>query len=149
MVDITQLRSLNDVFTNVMRQIFLTPVSSDENQNEVTWAQRKILLMIENAGPQKMSEIARQISVTMSGATAVVDKMVKTGLVVREFDPNDRRVVLIALSDQGREVMQDCVKMQERCFEAVLDRLSPAKQDELMANFKRIHELLKEIETTE
>lgn len=36
MVDITQLRSLNDVFTNLMRQIFLTPVSSDDDQNEVT-----------------------------------------------------------------------------------------------------------------
>lgn len=105
--------------------------------------------MIENAGPQKMSEIARQISVTMSGATAVVDKMVKTGLVVREFDPNDRRVVLVALSDQGRDTMQNCVRMQERCFEAVLDRLPPAKQDELLANFKRIHELLQEMETTD
>ena len=149
MVDLTQLRSLNEVFTNVMRQIFLTPVSSDENQNEVTWAQRKILLLIEANGPQKMSDIARQISVTMSGATAVVDKMVKTGLVTRQYDPNDRRVVLIALSDEGRSVMQNCVRMQERCFEAVMDRLPSHKQEELLSHFNRIHELLREMETTE
>lgn len=149
MVDINQLRSLNDVFTNVMKQIFLTPVSSNEDQNDVTWAQRKILLLIESGGPQKMSEIARQISVTMSGATAVVDKMVKQGLVTREYDPSDRRVVLIALSDEGREVMQNCVDMQERCFEAVMDRLAPEKRDELLSSFKRIHQLLKEIEIQE
>jgi len=149
MVDISQIRSLNEVFSNVMKQIFLTPMSSDENQNDVTWAQRKILLMIESAGPQKMSEIARQISVTMSGATAVVDKMVKMGLVTREFDPGDRRVVLIALSDEGRRVMEDCVRLQERCFESILDRLEPAKQDELLSSFERIHTLLREIETTD
>ncbi len=149
MVDLKQLRSLNDVFTNVMKQIFLTPISSEENQNDVTWAQRKILLLIESCGSQKMSDIARQISVTMSGATAVVDKMVKSGLVTRELDPHDRRVVLVALSDQGRIVMQDCVRMQERCFEAILDRLSAEKQTDLLDSFQRIHELLEEIQTCE
>ncbi len=147
MVDLKQLRLLNDVFSNVMKQIFLTPASSDENQNDVTWAQRKILLLLDACGPQKMSEIARQISVTMSGATAVVDKMVKGGLVTREFDPHDRRVVLVATSEQGRVVMEDCVKVQERCFEAILDRLTPDKRAELLNSFERIHELLEEIQT--
>lgn len=147
MVNLQQLRSLNDVFSNVMRQIFLTPASSDENQNDVTWAQRKVLLLIESCGPQKMSDIAKQISVTMSGATAVVDKMVKTRLVTREFDPSDRRVVLIALSEEGRATMMESVRVQERCFEAVLDRLAPEKRIELLNNFERIHELLEEIQT--
>lgn len=149
MVDLKQLRSLNDVFSNVMRQIFLTPISSGPDQNDVTWAQRKILLMIESGGPQKMSDIARQISVTMSGATAVVDKMVQAGLVTREFSPADRRVVLIAISDKGREVMVDCVRVQERVFESVLDRLTPEKRDELLQSFERIHRLLREIESPE
>lgn len=149
MVDLKQLRSLNDIFTNVMRQIFLTPVSSDAAQNEITWAHRKILLLVEANGPQKMSDIARQISVTMSGATAVVDKMVQGGLVTRELSPSDRRVVLIALSDRGRSVMRDCIAMQEKCFESVLDRLSPEKQTELLQSFERIYELLKEIQSPE
>lgn len=146
MVDLKQLRSLNDVFTNVMRQIFLTPISSDATQNELTWAHRKILLMIESGGPQKMSAIARQISVTMSGATAVVDKMVQAGLVTRELSPSDRRVVLIAISEKGRALMSDCVARQEKCFESVLDRLSPDKQTELLESFERIHSLLKELQ---
>ncbi len=149
MVNLKQLRSLNDVFSNVMKQIFLTPASSDENQNDVTWAQRKILLLIESCGPQKMSDIAKQISVTMSGATAVVDKMVKTRLVTREFDPTDRRVVLIAMSEVGRATMLESVRVQERCFEAVLDRLAPEKRTELLKHFERIHQLLEEIQTCE
>jgi DNA-binding MarR family transcriptional regulator len=130
-----------------MRQIFLTPMSSGADQNDVTWAQRKILLMVEANGPQKMSDIARQISVTMSGATAVVDKMVHAGLVTRELSPADRRVVLIALSEKGRSVLQDTVRVQEKCFEAVLDRLTPEKREELLGSFERIHTLLSEIQT--
>src|SRR5690606_21290477 len=90
--------------------------------------------------------IARQISVTMSGATAVVDKMVQAGLVTRELSPSDRRVVLIAISDKGRALMSDCVVRQEKCFESVLDRLSPDKQTELLESFERIHALLKELQ---
>lgn len=145
MVDIKQLRSLNDVFSDVMKQIFLTPFSSDPGQNDVTWAQRKILMMIEAKGPQKMSDLARQICVTMSGATAIIDKMVKQGLVTRQFDPGDRRVVLIALSDDGRSVIKDATRVQERVFEDILDRLSPEKRVELLESFTRIHSLLQEL----
>lgn len=145
MVDIKQLRSLNDVFSDVMKQIFLTPFSSDPGQNDVTWAQRKILMMIEAKGPQKMSDLARQICVTMSGATAIIDKMVKQGLVTRQFDPGDRRVVLIALSDDGRSVIKDATRVQERVFEDILDRLSPEKRVELLESFTRIHTLLQEL----
>jgi len=149
MVDIEQLRSLNEVFTRVMRQIFLRPIGTCSDQNDVTFAQRKIMVMIDNAGPQKMSDIARQIQVTMSGATAVVDKMVQAGLVTREFSPSDRRVVLIALSEKGREVLRECVKAQEKLFESILDRLAPEKQTELLRSFEQIHTLLQEVVTAD
>jgi DNA-binding MarR family transcriptional regulator len=146
MVDIRQIQSLNEVFTGVMRQIFLNPVSSDPAHNDMTWAQKKILFLIESHGPQKMSDIARQINVTMSGATAVVDKMVRAALVTRESDPDDRRVIRIALSDAGRKMMAECASTQVRCLEQILGKLSDAKRAELLESFERIHALLTEIQ---
>lgn len=147
MVNLEKLRSLNDAFTNMMRQIFLTPASSGEDHNDLTWAQRKIMMTIDACGPQKMSDLARQISVTMSGATAVVDKLVQAELVTRELSPHDRRVVLIELSSKGRKLLAENAKTQERCFEAVLDRLSPEKQEVLLESFERIHGILLELQT--
>ena len=40
-----------------------------------------------------------------SAATAVVDRLVRQGLVVRRDDPSDRRVVRLALSDTGESLV--------------------------------------------
>ena len=146
MVDIKQLQALNDVFTSVMKQIFLTPASSDERHNEMTWAQKKILILLEEYGSLKMSEIARQISVTMPSATAIIEKMVKAELVQRETDPHDRRVIRIVLSGRGRELVAECMKMQAEVFTTILERLDADKRTELLAAFERIRLLLGEVQ---
>lgn len=146
MVDLDKLRSLNDVFTNVISQIFLTPMNSGSEHCDLSWTQRKIMMTIHANGPQKMSEIARQIDVTMSGATAVIDKLVQAGQVSRELSPSDRRVVLVELTDTGRDLLAESMQAQERHFEAVLDRLPADKQAELLESFKRIHTLLLELQ---
>jgi DNA-binding MarR family transcriptional regulator len=146
-IDIKQLQSLNDVFTNVMKQIFLSPASScDVADQEMTVTQKKVLFFLAEQGTQKMSTIARQLGVAMSAATATVDKMVRSELVVREFDPSDRRVIRIALSDKGRQALEAALQAQARCFEEILERLEPHKRTELLQSFTRIHELLSEIQ---
>lgn len=146
MVDIKQLQAMNEAFSQVMKSIFLTPDSSNERNNELTWAQQKILALLDDQGPMKMSDVARQISVTMSNATAIVDKMVRLDLVQREADPNDRRVIRVVASEQGKAVIANCMETQTRCFEQVLKRLSPEKRAKLLASFNTIHELLSELQ---
>ena len=52
-----------------------------------------------------MRELARELDVGESAATAVVDRLVRQGLVVRRDDPSDRRVVRLALSDNGESLV--------------------------------------------
>lgn len=50
-------------------------------------------------------ELARELDVGESAATAVVDRLVRQGLVARRDDPSDRRVVRLALSDSGESLV--------------------------------------------
>ncbi len=52
-----------------------------------------------------MRELAKELEVGESAATAVVDRLVRQGLVVRRDDPADRRVVRLALSDSGESLV--------------------------------------------
>lgn len=52
-----------------------------------------------------MRELAKELDVGESAATAVVDRLVRQGLVVRCDDPSDRRVVRLALSDTGESLV--------------------------------------------
>lgn len=140
-VDIQQLEHLSTVFNEVMTHIFLSP-GSNPSFNELTGAQKKILFFLSIEGPQKMSDIARQVSVTMSGATGIVDRLVKAGLVRRANDPSDRRVILIELTPAGRRIVQEIQKVHERRLEEVLENLDPEQRRELIAAFERIHQIL-------
>ena len=52
-----------------------------------------------------MRELAKELDVGESAATAVVDRLVRQDLVVRHDDPSDRRVVRLSLSAAGEALV--------------------------------------------
>lgn len=68
-------------------------------------------------GSVTMRELARDLDVSESSATAVTDRLVRQGLVERRDDPADRRVVRLALSPTGSALV-------DRLDEAVASKTS-------------------------
>jgi DNA-binding MarR family transcriptional regulator len=54
----------------------------------------------------RMNELAERILYSKSGLTNVVDRMEEAGLVRRIRPENDRRSILVVLTDEGRETME-------------------------------------------
>jgi DNA-binding MarR family transcriptional regulator len=54
-------------------------------------------------GAAPMSELADALGISMAGATGVVDRLVHAGAVARDRSEEDRRLVLVALTDMGRD----------------------------------------------
>lgn len=52
-----------------------------------------------------MSELAEALGTGVSTITGIFDRLVEHGLVVREEDPHDRRVVVGRLTPAGAEVV--------------------------------------------
>jgi len=77
--------------------------------------------------PRTMSEIARELSCDNSNVTGIVDGLEERGLAVRRADESDRRVKLIALTDQGRRIRARLVRALEKP-PAWLSSLSAADQ---------------------
>jgi DNA-binding MarR family transcriptional regulator len=53
----------------------------------------------------RMNELAERILYSKSGFTRVVDRMEEAGLISRVRPENDRRSILIILTDQGRDTI--------------------------------------------
>jgi DNA-binding MarR family transcriptional regulator len=67
-----------------------------------------LLVHLEDApAGLRMNELAERILYSKSGFTRVVDKMEAAGLVRRVRPENDRRSILVLLTDQGRRTMED------------------------------------------
>jgi DNA-binding MarR family transcriptional regulator len=67
----------------------------------------EVLLRISRSewGRMTMSELASGVSLTTGGVTRLADRLEKDGLVQRVSCPSDRRVVWLALTDQGRATL--------------------------------------------
>jgi DNA-binding MarR family transcriptional regulator len=72
-------------------------------------------------GSVTMRELAKDLDVSESSATAVTDRLVRQGLVERQSDPSDRRVVRLALSPEGSTLVER------------LDEAATAKTAEMLA----------------
>jgi DNA-binding MarR family transcriptional regulator len=57
-------------------------------------------------GPCRITVLAAREGVTQPAITVLVNRMVARGWVRRDADPLDGRVVLVAQTDQGREVWE-------------------------------------------
>jgi DNA-binding MarR family transcriptional regulator len=54
----------------------------------------------------RMNELAERILYSKSGFTRVVDRLEEAGLVQRVRPENDRRAILVVLTDEGRTAME-------------------------------------------
>src|SRR5947209_18278382 len=63
-------------------------------ETEVTMSQLKTLMVLYGLGQATMGELADALGTGVSTVTGIVDRLVEHGLVVREEDPRDRRVVV-------------------------------------------------------
>ena len=65
----------------------------------------RMLQYLNQNGPMSMGSIARWMNVGQPTATVVVNRLVERGLVVREHDHRDWRVVLCHLTDMGQRLI--------------------------------------------
>jgi DNA-binding MarR family transcriptional regulator len=72
---------------------------------DLTAGQLRVLLLLYTNGPLRMSDISSSLGVSMATATGVLNRMVERGIVVRESDPNDRRIVLCRVSPEGEKLV--------------------------------------------
>ena len=72
---------------------------------DLTMPQAKTLFYLAD-GPRRMSGISDRLGVGMPSATSMIDRLVSKGLVEREQDPSDRRVVVCSLTGDGRDAVE-------------------------------------------
>ncbi|MBB2942753.1 DNA-binding MarR family transcriptional regulator [Actinoplanes lutulentus] len=95
-----------------------------------------VLATLRRAGkPFQLSPGALAASMMMSsgGTTARLDRLERAGLVARSPDPNDRRGVLVNLTDKGRAIADAAVSAGLAEQQRLIAHLSPRQQTDLSA----------------
>jgi len=96
-------------------------------------AQLDVLRRLRYQGPSPMRRLAEEMNCEASNLTGLVDRLETRRLVERRPDPTDRRVKLLALTDEGEAVSQQTwVAVANRCALTKLTAARRALLDELL-----------------
>jgi len=90
-----------------------------------------------------MGELSRAISVPFSTATRMVSLWVNSGYARRLSDPNDRRVVRIALTDSGRRLHETIENHIAQGIQRILSCLTSEEQTILLTLLGKVASALK------
>jgi DNA-binding MarR family transcriptional regulator len=86
----------------------------------LTIAQMKALFLFEDNNKFSMSELSSLYSVSVSTMTSMVDRLFQNGMLKREQDINDRRIVLVSLTAKGRKVLTKLIDARREVLESFL-----------------------------
>jgi len=99
------------------------------------------LATLERSGPRRLTSLAIQEGVTQPAMTQLIARLQNSGLVCREADPVDGRVVQVRLTDKGREMLARRRAVRAERLAGILARISPEDQAALGAALPAIDAL--------
>ena len=95
-----------------------------------------VMWLLEEHGELPMSRLADLLDVSLSNATGLIDRMEERGLIDRVRVPDDRRVVLVRLTEAGQTVLDEVQIMREDLTQSILERLDDGQLERLHASLQ-------------
>ena len=71
-----------------------------------------------------VSDLSERFDITNAAASQLVDKLVQSGLIQREEDPNDRRAKLLNLTEKGRAFIHQGLEERYRWVDHLAEKLT-------------------------
>jgi DNA-binding MarR family transcriptional regulator len=95
----------------------------NSNLLQLTPADIRTIYRIGQSRRERMTNLARNLRLTVGTLTVTIDRLVEKGFVVRQRIEEDRRVVEVHLSQKGAEVFEEIVRVRRLIVEKLLHKL--------------------------
>ncbi|MGA2477216.1 MAG: MarR family transcriptional regulator [Spirochaetia bacterium] len=93
---------------------------------------RLLVTARDNPGGIRVSDLAGSFNVTASGVTQLVTGLEERGYVARTMDPDDRRGVLVHLTEPGAREAEAIMTTVDAVFSGLVDHLGHEKSRQLL-----------------
>ncbi|MDV3428619.1 MAG: MarR family winged helix-turn-helix transcriptional regulator [Bacillota bacterium] len=91
-----------------------------------------------------MSEVARNLKITTGTLTIAINNLVNKGYVKRKRNEDDRRVVLVSLTQSGKVVFRIHKKFHDDMVKATLEGLNNDEQEVLINSLSKLNKFFRE-----
>ena len=113
-------------------------------KGKITLPQFFVLSHLDKHGESKMNELAKVMDVTTAAATGIVDRLVRYGYIMRAYNPKDRRVINIRLTQKGSDLVKRIGRQRRDVTREVFGKISKEERGNYLAIMLHIRDILTE-----
>ncbi|ADB51717.1 MarR family winged helix-turn-helix transcriptional regulator [Conexibacter woesei] len=107
----------------------------------LSYSQVRALVLLDDAEEATAGQLARAADLTPASVTSLLDQLEHEGMVQRRRSEQDRRLVVVSLTPQGRALLSEKRAIWQRCWQqafADLDDRDVAAAGEAMRRMARM-----------
>ncbi|WP_439692556.1 MarR family winged helix-turn-helix transcriptional regulator [Curtobacterium sp. SP.BCo] len=104
----------------------------------VTVPQFRLIVLVTTLGPTRAGDLAERMAVEPSTLTRNVDRLAAGGWVERRPGAANRREVLVAATDRGRELVEEVSARRSQELAQVLDRVPESERPTVVAGMRAL-----------
>ena len=108
------------------------------NYAELDTKENGIIRAIARLERPRVSDVARELRISMSTASWCIDRLEKKKYLVRHRSDEDRRAVYLTLNRKGKKIVQQFDNIFERLGRAACERLSVSELEAFASMLERI-----------
>ncbi len=138
---------IDDIIALAERETLRVPPMMGEEwlTIDLTMSQFKVLLLVQEEGPLRASEIAAALGVSQAVVTGVTDRLVHRDLIERVGDPHDRRVVICKLTDEGEQLTRRLSRAGMERGRQLLEVMTAEELQQLKETFEMASRVLERV----
>ena len=135
---------LEAILPLIMRTIY--PPREDDPFADLPLMQLRVVRTLA-PGQRSMTELADELRMSASRLTHLVSRLEAVGLIQKRCHPDDRRIKLVELTEEGARHMHTHMRLRSTRAQEILSALSEADRQTLMDSLENLYQQAKGMST--
>jgi DNA-binding MarR family transcriptional regulator len=134
-------------FTEIMSGLMIDQYQKQITELELTIPQAQVLRVLRR-GPMQTGQLAAEMKISAPAITQLTDRLIRKGLIERSAAADDRRCVIVGLSDDGRMLVDRFNRRRQEIFDEALAELSETERKQAVEVLGKVVKALETYESS-
>ncbi|MCY9007374.1 MarR family winged helix-turn-helix transcriptional regulator [Peribacillus frigoritolerans] len=138
-----KLKEFQDLFENIFSKTKTQHNFFPKTKYNLSDGHILILTYLYRVKTCTASDITKYLGITSGGGTVLTDTLLRHNLINRLRLEEDRRVVQLSLSGEGKEIVDQIIENRATAFVKLLHDLEETEIDQMLSVFRKLNKKLK------
>ena len=137
---------IEEMLTAIKRIVSLIKQNFERDFKKMHVTQSQILVMrvLNQYGDMKISDISRELDLSNSTVSGIIDRLVEKKIVKRKRSEEDRRIVMISLAEEYRQPVKKQLNAFANKMRRALSTTTEEDLDSIMQGLEKLESILEE-----